>query len=127
MARVIHFEIQADHPDRAMEFYRQAFQWDFKRWKGPIDYWFIQTGSTEQSGINGGLVRRKGEVEVGAVSAYVCTVDVEILEDSVQRVVQAGGRVVVTRFAVPGYGWMVYCRDTEGNLFAMIQKDPQAI
>jgi len=28
--------------------------------------------------------------------------------------------------AVPTVGWLVYCKDTEGNLFGMIQMDANA-
>ena len=27
---------------------------------------------------------------------------------------------------VPGVGWLAYCKDTEGNVFGMMQTDPTA-
>jgi len=57
MPRVIHFEIPADNPDRAVEFYKQVFGWKFDKWQGPQDYWLITTGKGEP-GIDGGMLRR---------------------------------------------------------------------
>ena len=58
MARVIHFEIHADEPERAVQFYRRVFGWEFRAHDGDTEYWFITTGPPEEKGINGGLVRR---------------------------------------------------------------------
>jgi predicted enzyme related to lactoylglutathione lyase len=27
---------------------------------------------------------------------------------------------------IPGVGWLVYCKDTEGNIFGMMQADANA-
>ena len=39
MPRVIHFEIVADKPERAMKFYKEVLGWEFNKWNGPQDYW----------------------------------------------------------------------------------------
>ena len=44
MSRVIHFEIHADNPERAIAFYSGLFGWQFKKWEGPMLYWLITTG-----------------------------------------------------------------------------------
>ena len=74
MPRVVHFEIHAETPERAMEFYSGVFGWEFSKWEGTQDYWLITTGPDEEPGINGGLVRRQGEIDGQAVIAYACTV-----------------------------------------------------
>jgi predicted enzyme related to lactoylglutathione lyase len=28
--------------------------------------------------------------------------------------------------AIPGVGWLAYCKDTEGNIFGMMQSDKNA-
>ena len=60
MARVVHFEIPADQPERAIEFYSKIFGWQFQKWDGPMPYWMINTG--EGPGINGGWVTRGGHL-----------------------------------------------------------------
>jgi predicted enzyme related to lactoylglutathione lyase len=126
MPRVVHFEIHAADPDRAVNFYQTLFGWTFQKWEGPMDYWLITTGPNEQPGINGGLVRRQGEIDGQAVIAYVCTVDVENLDASVQTAVDNGGQIALPKMPIPGMGWLAYCKDTEGNIFGMMQGDPNA-
>ena len=76
MGRVVHFEIHADNPQRAIAFYKGLFGWEITKWDGPMDYWTIHTGPKEQPGIDGGMVPRRGTLDGTAVIAYVCTVDV---------------------------------------------------
>ena len=126
MPRVVHFEIHAADPDRAGNFYKKLFDWQFQKWEGPMDYWLITTGPNEQPGINGGLVRRQGEIDGQAVIAYVCTVDVADVDASTNTATSNGAQVVLPKMAIPGVGWLVYCKDTEGNIFGMMQADESA-
>ena len=58
MPRVVHFEIHADDPERAVNFYQDVFGWQIVKWEGPQDYWLITTGPDDEPGINGGLMKR---------------------------------------------------------------------
>ena len=124
MPRVIHFEIHAENPERAIGFYNDLFGWRFTRW-GEQEYWLIETGAGSP-GIDGGLVRRRGLVDGTAVIAYVCTVGVDSLADSLESAQTCGGSIALATSAVPGVGWLAYAKDTEGNIFGMIQRDPSA-
>jgi len=126
MPRVIHFEIHAGDPDRAVKFYESLFGWTFQKWEGPMDYWLVTTGPDSQPGINGGLLRRQGEIDGQAVIAYVCTIDVENIDASIAKAQSLGSQVVVPKMPIPGMGWLVYYKDTEGNIFGMMQADTEA-
>lgn len=126
MPRVIHFEIHAGNPERAIKFYGELLGWQFTKWDGPVPYWLITTGPEAQPGINGGLIQRRGDVDGQAVIGYVCTVEVSEVDQFITKAVAAGGLVVVPKMPIPGVGWLVYCNDTEGNIFGMMQADPQA-
>ena len=126
MPRVVHFEIHAGDAERAINFYEKVFAWTFQKWEGPMPYWLVVTGPDDQRGINGGLVPRRGEIDGESVIAYVCTVDVEGIEASIATVEASGGTVVVPKMPIPGVGWLVYCKDTEGNIFGMMQADTTA-
>jgi predicted enzyme related to lactoylglutathione lyase len=126
MARVIHFEIQAENPDRAIKFYKNLFGWEFTKWDGPQPYWLVKTGPDGQPGINGGLLPRRGAIDGQAVIAYVCTVDTTSVDESVKKAQANGGTNVVPKMPIPGIGWLAYCKDTEGNIFGMMQSDPKA-
>ena len=126
MPRVVHFEIHAGNPERAIKFYKSVFGWTFQKWEGPMPYWLVTTGPDTEPGINGGLLPRQGEIDGQAVIAYVCTIGVESIDASVSAAESNGGTVVVPKMAVPGVGWLVYCNDTEGNIFGMMQPDTSA-
>ena len=126
MPRVVHFEIHAADPERAVNFSQALFGWTCQTWEGPMDYWLIITGPDDQRGLNGGLVRRQGEIDGQAVIAYVCTVDVADVDASVQSAIDNGGQVALPKMPIPGVGWLAYCKDTEGNIFGVMQNDPNA-
>jgi hypothetical protein len=128
MSRVVHFEVHAEDPDRAIRFYHELLGWQFTRWEGPADYWLIKTGPESAPGIDGGLLRRRGgpPLEGAAVNAYACTVDTTNVDDLAGRIPGLGGQVVVPKMAVPGIGWLAYAKDPEGNIFGFLQVDPTA-
>jgi predicted enzyme related to lactoylglutathione lyase len=128
MSRVIHFEIHATDPEAVVTFYTALFGWSFHKWDGPMDYWLISTGAADAPGINGGLVRRQGAppAAMQAVCSYVCTVDVTSAESSLARAIELGGEVAVPIMPVPGIGWLCYAKDTDGNIFGLMQSDNTA-
>jgi hypothetical protein len=122
MPRVIHFELQADDPDRATKFYEDVFGWQTARWgDGPQSYWLMTTGPEAEPGINGGIMRRDARFP-----GVVNTLAVPDVDDYCEKVTRAGGQVFMPRSAVAGIGWVAYCRDTEGNMFGVFKSDPAA-
>jgi predicted enzyme related to lactoylglutathione lyase len=108
MSRVVHFEVMAEDPARAVEFYTKVFGWQVTKWDGPEDYWLITTGADAEAGINGAIAHSRGE------PALVNTIDVSSVDEFAEKVVANGGKVVVPKMAIPGVGYLIYCQDTEG-------------
>jgi predicted enzyme related to lactoylglutathione lyase len=52
--------------------------------------------------------------------------DVEDVDATIRAVQEAGGEVVVAKHAIPGYGWLFYFLDTEGNQLGAMQVDSSA-
>ena len=127
MPRPMHFEIHAENPERAMTFYRDLLGWEFGKW-GNEPYWLVKTGEKGAPGIDGGLMQRRGPgpADMQPVNAFVCTVDVANLDDMVKRVTALGGTIALPRMPIPTVGWLAYAKDTEGNLFGMMQMDANA-
>lgn len=128
MSRVVHFEIHAAEPERAIEFYSKLFGWQFSSWPGPMPYWIIKTGEPGTPGIDGGLIRRMGgpPEPMQAVNAFVCTVEVPDVDRATAHAVELGGEICVPKMAIPSVGWLAYCKDTEGNIVGMMHNDPAA-
>ena len=72
------------------------------------------------------MVPRRGEIDGTAVIAYVCTVKVDDVDAYETKVLAAGGTIALPRMAIPGVGWLFYAKDTEGNIFGLMQDDPAA-
>ncbi len=121
MPRVVHFEINADNPDRAGEFYSGVFGWTITKWDGPFDYWMVMTGPDEEPGINGGITKR-----MDPPAATVNTIGVSSYEDYTAKILEKGGKVLTPKMAIPGYGYMGYFLDTEGNPFGIMEMDENA-
>lgn len=120
----IYFEIQADDPKRAVDFYSQVFGWSFDRIEGlPIEYWRIETG-----GSRGGLLRRPAKTPPGqcGTNAFVCSLQVESFDDTAAKITELGGIVALPKFAVPKVCWQGYFVDPEGNTFGIFQVDANA-
>ena len=119
MARVVHFEITADKPERAVRFYEQALGWKIEAWGGPSPYWLVSTGAEGETGIDGAIRDR-----AGAGQSTINTVSVPNLEAAIESVLQAGGTVAGEIQMIPEVGRFVYVADTEGNRFGLMENTP---
>ena len=129
MSRPVHFEIQASQPQALIDFYSALFGWSFNKWQGGPDYWLIDTGARDKPGIDGGLLPRHGAppAAMQSVNAFVCTVDVEQLEQSLARALELGASMAMPKMAVPGVGWLAYVKDLDGNLLGLMQFDQNVV
>lgn len=124
MNNVVYFEIQADEPSKAVEFYREVFGWKFHREEHlPIEYYSIET-----EGAHGGLLKRPAKtppMECGT-NAYVCSMQVESFDATAEKILKNGGIVALEKFAIPGKCWQGYFVDPFGNTFGLFQADTNA-
>ena len=118
--KIIHFEITAEDPDRAEKFYKKTFDWNIDESEDPSDYRLISTGQDEV-GLDGGLCKRNNPEE-----NILITISVDSVDDYMKRIEGNGGEIVNPKKAIPGVGYHATCRDTEGNLFDIMQKDEEA-
>jgi len=120
MPRVIHFEIHADDPERAVQFYEKVFGWKISKWQGPVDYWLVKTGEPDKPGIDGAIMRRTDH------GTTYNTIDVPSIDEFTKTIEKSGGKVVMPKTAIPSVGYMAYCADTEGNVFGIMEENPSA-
>ncbi|MDB5266232.1 MAG: Glyoxalase family protein [Parcubacteria group bacterium] len=122
MNRPVHFEIQADNIERAKTFYEKVLGWKIeqmmKKEEGGMDYWGLDTGDSTP-GINGGLYARAEGTD--KLYTYDCTIAVEDVDKAVEAVKANGGTVLREKSEIPGVGFFARCKDTEGNLFGLMQ------
>lgn len=127
MSRAVHFEIHATQPQALIDFYSNLFGWSFTKFPTG-EYWLINTGPDSQPGINGGLLPRPGPAPgpLASPNAFVITVDVADLDAALAKAQDGGAVLCVPKMAVPGVGWLAYFKDTDGNIFGMMQMDARA-
>jgi len=115
MPRVAHFEIPSDDPQRAVDFYSNAFGWKIQKWDGPQEYWLVDTGPGEP-GINGGILRRTPPFD-----RVVNTIGVDDLDAVTKQIQKLGATLVGEKLTIPDIGYLQYATDPDGNLFGMMQ------
>ena len=124
-ARIVWFEIPADDLKRAQKFYGALFGWKiapFPGFTGPEaqNYLHINTGGPDASP-DGGLMKRM--LPRQPITNYVSVPSVTRFMAKVKKL---GGKVLVSRTAVPHMGYFAVCQDTEGNVFALWERNEQA-
>ena len=124
-ASIIWFEIPADNLDRAGTFYRKLFGWKIAPFPGQSapeaqNYLHIDTGG-EDASPDGGIMKRMHPQQ--PITHYV---NVPSVTKFMAKVKKLGGKVRVPKTAVMQMGYFAVCQDTEGNTFALWEKNEKA-
>lgn len=118
MASIVHFNLPADEPERARKFYETLFGWKFVSVPG-MEYQFIETAYADgKEGIKGGMAKKTAPDE-----KIVNYIGVDSIDDSMKKVEGLGGKVLMPKQTVPGWGYLAVCTDTEGNTFGLWQEE----
>jgi len=119
MGRVVHFEVPTNDIAASRKYYENVFGWKLTQWPGPMEYWLITTGEPGTPGIDGGLGGGANEIH-GTVN----TVEVDNLDEALERSAANGGQVIAPKDEIPGVGWLAYVREPGGAVIGMIQNMP---
>ena len=123
MATIVHFDLSAVNTERAQNFYQQVFDWKFEKLPGGMDYYFISTSDLEgQPSVGGGMSKREDAGQTGITNF----IGVESIDKTIEKVKILGGKILQPKQAVPGWGYMATCTDTENNVFGIFQEDKAA-
>jgi predicted enzyme related to lactoylglutathione lyase len=125
--RIVHFEIEATDAQRAKNFYAQAFGWQMEQMGEDMsNYIVVTTGDPkEPGGINGGIyASQPGAAK--ELNAYSCVVGVDNIDQAMDKVKSAGGQLMGPKMDIPTVGTFARCKDTEGNIFTMLQPLPRS-
>jgi predicted enzyme related to lactoylglutathione lyase len=122
MNTIVHFDVPADDIERAKKFYIELFDWKIEKVPGPLEYCSIST--TDEKGVQGigGGMGKRGEPNQRIVN-YV---GVSSVDEYLAKVEQLGGKVIMPKTTVPGFGYLAVCLDTENNVFGLWQTEEKA-
>jgi uncharacterized protein len=111
---VVHWELMSKDPARVADFYEKVFDWKIQH-ISEINYRFVETGG--QGGINGGIIQpSRPEPWPGNMTLYI---DVEDLAVYRQRIVAAGGKILIEEQDVTGMGAFSLFTDPEGRMMGL--------
>jgi predicted enzyme related to lactoylglutathione lyase len=124
MPKIVHCELPFDDAQRANKFYSDVFGWNSSKWDGPVEYYLQETGGDDEPyGIGGALIARQSALNDGGT---LVVIGVDDLDAYAEKVAAASCEIVTPRTAIPGVGWFVNFRDTEGNVVGMFMDDNNA-
>lgn len=122
MNKVVHFEIPTDDLARAKKFYQDTFGWLLDDQPG-MEYVIARTVEVddkmmpkEPGGINGGMAKRSDVLKVPSFA-----INVDNIDEAIENVKKSGGILVGEKMPVGNMGYMVYFKDTEGNVLSLWQ------
>ena len=124
MPAIVHFDIGARQPARLKGFYENLFGWKIDALPGIEDYYFVETtGLDGKKGIGGGISRRTSE----AWSGITNFIGVLSIDAALAKVTELGGKILVPRRVITGFGYNAICSDPEGNVIGLFQEDSNAL
>jgi predicted enzyme related to lactoylglutathione lyase len=104
----VHLELNTDDTDRAKEFYKQLFGWDYLEWPmGEHMYWGVKTPEPPGGGIQTNPMPH-------APAQWVPYVSVDDVRDTVARARTAGAEILVDFMEIGGAGELAVLRDPSG-------------
>ena len=124
MDPIVHFELPAVDLERARKFYGSIFGWNLQDWPMPDGSTYIGVPTTpidektrlplKPGAINGGILKKNDHVK-----APVFAINVSSIDEKVEAVKKAGGKVVMSKVDMMGMGFYAYVEDTEGNVVGL--------
>lgn len=123
--RLTHFAIHIDDMERAKKFYDEVFEWGFNSY-GQDDFLQIRADKSESGELIGALQSRKYSPVPDKIIGLECTIAVENIDETIEKIKANGGQVLMPKTAIPYVGYIAKFLDTEGNLICAMQYDNSA-
>ncbi len=127
MNPVVHFEMPAEDRNRMRNFYEDVFGWKTEQ-LGPEmgNYVVVSTSESDEKAmrpkepgmINGGFYQKTDDPVSNHPSVVIA---VEDINKAIEKVKNAGGKVLNEPMEIPGVGLYSSFIDTEGNRSSMLQ------
>jgi predicted enzyme related to lactoylglutathione lyase len=121
--KLTHFAINADDVDATQAFYRAVFGWQFQDYGPPG---FVQILDASGSAPIGAIQQRRQLLEDEPTRGFECTFGVDDVEAVRERVLAAGGRILMEKFTISKVGTLIAFEDPGGNPALAMEYDDDA-
>jgi predicted enzyme related to lactoylglutathione lyase len=113
---IVHVEFAVKDPKKVKDFYGNLFGWKFQE-VPEMNYTLFEA----PGGPGGGI----GPVQEGQHPGITNYLYVENIDETMNRITEAGGKIVAPKQEVPGQGWMAWFEDPAGTRMALWQQPPR--
>ncbi len=103
---VCYFELMVGDTAKSQAFYGSVFDWKFSEYDNMPGYIAIDTGKEPM----GGMMKKPEHVPANALSIYFL---VDNIDETLGKVKEAGGQVLVDRTEIPNIGWWALFMDID--------------
>ncbi|HMS47728.1 MULTISPECIES: VOC family protein [Candidatus Microthrix] len=121
--KLTHFAINADDVDATQAFYRAVFGWQFQDYGPPG---FVQILDASGSAPIGAIQQRRQLLDDEPTRGFECTFGVDDVEAVRERVLAAGGRILMEKFTISKVGTLIAFEDPGGNPALAMEYDDDA-
>ncbi len=118
--KLTHFAINTDDVEATQAFYEQVFGWSFREYGPPG---FVQIMNEAGTAPMGAIQQRRQLLEDDPTRGFECSFGVDDIDEIYDKVVAAGGVILMERFAIPEVGRLLAFRDPGGNPVLAMQYD----
>ncbi len=121
--RLTHFAINTDDVEGTQAFYGSVFGWQFQEYGPPG---FVQILDESGEAPMGSIQQRRQLLEDAPTLGFECTFGVEDVDVARERILAAGGKILMEKFTIPKVGHLISFEDPGGNPALAMQYDKSA-
>lgn len=121
--RLTHFAINTDDVDATQAFYGSVFGWQFQAYGPPG---FVQILDESGTKPMGAIQQRRQLLADEPTRGFECSFDVDDVEAARERVLAAGGRILMEKFTISKVGHLIAFQDPGGNPVLAMEYDGSA-
>ncbi len=118
--RLTHFAINTDDVDATQAFYASVFGWQFRAYGPPG---FVQILDESGTAPMGAIQQRRELVDNEPTRGFECTFGVDDVDATRERVLAAGGSILMEKFTIANVGHLIAFQDPAGNPVLAMQYD----
>lgn len=121
--RLTHFAINTDDVDATQAFYGSVFGWQFRDYGPPG---FVQILDEAGEAPMGAIQERRQLLDDEPTRGFECTFGVDNVEMVRERILAAGGRILMDTFTISKVGHLIAFEDPGGNPALAMEYDDAA-
>lgn len=122
--RLTHFAINTDDVEGTRAFYGEVFGWRFQEYGPPG---FLQILDEDGTSPMGAIQQRRDLLDGQATRGFECTFGVDDIKGLRDRVVAAGGAILMETFTISKVGLVLAFEDPGGHPVLAMEYDEHAI